>query len=104
VKIANNAALSHGSQKINSVSLVVGESAGIIPESVQLYFDMIAEGSPAEGAKLNVRFVKTQMHCPVCGKNFTRPRFSFECPNCGTLGNPTETGKEFYVESVELEV
>jgi len=103
VKIVNNAALSNNAKKVNSVNVVMGESSGIIPDSVQLYYDMIAQGTPAEGAKLSVRVVKTQMRCPACGKNFTRPRFSFECPDCGTLGNPTGIGSEFYVESVELE-
>jgi hydrogenase nickel incorporation protein HypA/HybF len=44
------------------------------------------------------------MHCPHCDKNFIRPRFSFACPDCGTLGSPTQIGNEFYVESLELEV
>lgn len=103
VKIANRAALEHGAKQVTQVRLVVGESGGIIPESVQLYFDQIARGTPAEGAQLNIRLVASQMHCPVCDLNFTRPRFSFACPVCGALGNPTDIGNEFYVEGVELE-
>jgi hydrogenase nickel incorporation protein HypA/HybF len=44
------------------------------------------------------------MHCDRCNKNFIRPRYSFDCPDCGGLGKPTEIGKEFFIESVELEV
>lgn len=104
VKIVNDTAAGNNAVKVYSVSLVLGENSAVIPDSVQLYYDMIAAGTPAEGAEIKVRYVKSQMHCPVCNKNFIRPRFSFECPDCGTLGNPTETGNEFYVESVELEV
>ena len=104
VKIINNAALDNNAKKVSLVRLIVGESSGIIPDSVQMYFDMIAQGTPAEGAKLLVKVIKTQMHCPKCDKNFIRPRFSFECPDCGTLGNPTGIGNEFFVESVELEI
>ncbi len=102
-RIVNDTALAHRAQRVSAAHLVIGENTGIIPDSVQMYFDMIAMGTPAEGAKLHVRTVHAEMHCPACGKNFHRPRFSFACPDCGALGTPTEIGNEFYVESVELE-
>lgn len=103
VAIVNEAALTNGAKRVNAVHLVVGENTGIIPDSVQMYFDMIAEGTAAMGAKLAVRSVQSEMRCPVCEQNFVRPRFSFACPTCGALGSPTEVGNECYVESVELE-
>lgn len=103
VKIVNDAAQKLGAVKVNTVHLVVGENTSIIPQSVEMYFDMIAKGTAAEGAKLDVRVVKSEMHCPLCDKNFQRPRFSFACPECGTLGTPTDIGNEFYVESIEVE-
>ncbi|MDP4109416.1 MAG: hydrogenase maturation nickel metallochaperone HypA [Bacillota bacterium] len=103
VKIVVDAAKSHNAAKVSAVRLVLGESSGIIPDSVGMYFDMIAAGTPAEGAKLEIRTVKAEMHCPRCRKDFPRPRFSFACPDCGTLGSPKSLGDEFYVESVLLE-
>jgi len=103
VRIVNNTAADHHAKKVNKVHLVVGESSGIIPDSVQIYFDMIAVGTAAEGAQLVIKYIKPQMLCPNCNKNFIRPRFSFACPDCGTLGNPTDIGSEFYVESIELD-
>lgn len=103
VAIVNEAARQHNAKKVNAVFVVAGEDSGIIPESVQMYFDMIAKGTPAEGAKIVLRVIKPQMRCPDCGLTFPRPRFSFDCPRCGALGNPTQIGGEFYVESVELE-
>jgi len=103
VKIVNRAASEHNAKRVTQVRLVMGASGGIIPESVQMYFDQIAQGTLAEGAQLTLRLVAPQMHCPVCNQNFTRPRFSFECPICGTLGSPTDIGNEFYVEGIELE-
>ena len=103
VKIVNDTACKHNALRVTAAWLVIGENTAIIPESVQMYFDMIALGTPAQGAKLHLRTVKAQMHCPACNKNFYRPRFSFACPDCGTLGNPTDIGNEFFVERVELE-
>ena len=104
VRIVNRTAEEHGAARVTQVRLVVGEGSGIIPESVQLYYDQIAKGTPAEGAALRVRLVPCEMRCPACGRNFIRPLFSFACPECGTLGTPTETGGECYVEGVELEI
>lgn len=103
VRIAAETAKQKGAARVLSVSLVIGETSGIIAESVQMYFDLIAQDTEAEGARLRIRQIKPEMHCPGCGRNFVRPRFSFDCPHCGTLGNPTDVGKEFYVESVEIE-
>ena len=104
VNIVNRAAAENGARRVTGVRLVVGGGSGIVPESVQLYFDQIARDTPAQGALLQVQLVPPQMRCPVCENNFVRPLFSFACPQCGALGNPTEIGNEFYVESVELEI
>ncbi len=104
VEIINRAAEENGAKRVNSATLMIGENTGIMPDSVQIYFEIIASGTPAQDAKLALNLVKTQMFCKACNKNFNKPRFSFTCPDCGALGSPTETGNECYVESVELEV
>ena len=41
--------------------------------------------------------------CPKCGELFERKPMSFACPKCGTDGEPTEIGKEFYIDTIECE-
>jgi len=83
---------------------VVGEDSGFVGESLQMYFDVLAEGTPCEGAKLEIKGVRPQLSCRKCGRHFIRKPFSFDCPYCGGEGEPTSIGKEFYIESLELEV
>jgi len=90
--------------RVRRIDLVVGEDSGFIGDSIQMYFDVIAEGTPCEGATLHIEGIKPMLRCETCGKLFERKRFSFQCPFCGGDGGPTEIGKEFYVKSVELEV
>ena len=73
--------------RVRRIDLVVGKDSGFIGESIQMYFDVVAEGTLCEGAKLVIEGVKPQLRCDHCGKLFERKRF-----------------KEFYVKSVELEV
>jgi len=103
VHIVNDAAARHGAKQVNAVWLVVGENTGVIPDSVQMYYDMIAKGTAARGAVLHTRLVRAEMRCPHCDENFRRPLFSFACPACGALGHPTQAGNEFYVEHIEIE-
>jgi len=103
VEIANQQA-SEVNGRVRAINLVVGDDSGFIGESIQMYFDIIAEGTPCDGARLSIERVKPKLKCADCGHLFERKPFSFTCPKCGGDGYPTKIGKEFYVKDVELEV
>jgi len=88
--------------KVKKITLVIGEASGIMGESIQLYFDLIAMNTACEGAVLEIETVKPMLKCKVCGAFFVRKPFSFEC-ECGGEGEPTEIGREFYVKHIEVE-
>jgi hydrogenase nickel incorporation protein HypA/HybF len=102
VRLAEEAARTHGG-RVRSIHLVVGEDSGFIGESIQMYFDVVAEGTLCDGAELSIRSVAPLLHCDKCGALFERKRFSFICPQCGGDGSPTEFGKEFYIDTVDIE-
>ena len=103
VRIAEKTAREKGGL-VKAIHLVVGEDSGFIGESIQMYFDVISEGTLCEGALLTIKDIRPKMKCDRCGRLFERKRFSFTCPYCGGDGSPTEVGKEFYIESIDLEV
>jgi len=102
VKIAQEHGLKARASKIERIRLVVGERSGYIGESIQMYFDVISEGTLCEGAKLEIESVKPKLRCPTCGTLFERLPYRFDCPACGTDGEPTEIGREFYIDSIEV--
>lgn len=89
--------------KILEIRLVIGDLSTIVDESVQMYFDIMSEGTIAEGAKLVFRRVRAEFRCKSCESVFVKPAKGFDCPKCGALGTPTGVGKEFYIESLEIE-
>ncbi|MGN6715103.1 MAG: hydrogenase maturation nickel metallochaperone HypA/HybF [Anaerocolumna jejuensis] len=100
--MAEKYAKEQGAGCVRTINLVVGDYSGYVGESINLYFDIIAEGTLCEKAKLNIERVKPKLKCTSCGEYFERRPFSFECPDCGGEGEPTEIGKEFYLKSIEI--
>jgi hydrogenase nickel incorporation protein HypA/HybF len=102
IKTASASALENRAVRVKKISLVVGEGSGYVPESIQMYFDILSKGTICEGAEVAIRRVKPVMRCDGCGREFERAPFSFDCPHCGGLGSPTETGKELYIDEIEI--
>ena len=103
VKLAVEKAEESNALRITRIGLVVGEMTGFVGDSIKMYFDAIAEGTLAEGAELHISYVKPKLVCTGCGEYFERLKFSFQCPHCNGKGIPTEIGKEFYIEEIEIE-
>jgi len=89
--------------KITEIRLVIGDLSTIIDESIQMYFDIISAGTIAEGAKLVFKRQTAEFMCRSCGNKFNKPQKGFDCPKCGKLGVPTGVGKEFYIDSIEVD-
>lgn len=103
IKIAEEHARRANARRVTLVKLVVGDYSGFIGDSIQMYFDIISQGTMVEGAKIEIEHIKPKLRCESCKQLFERKPFSFECPFCKGQGVPSEIGKEFYIESIEVE-
>lgn len=102
IEIAGEYAVKNNATEVKVINLVVGDYSGYVASSIELYFDIIAEGSICEKAKLNMERIVPKLKCNICGELFIRKPFSFECPYCKGEGSPTEIGQEFYIRSIEI--
>lgn len=102
IKIASEAAQKNNSEKVEKIILVVGDYSGYISDSIQMYFDIIAEGTHCEGATLNIIRIKPKLKCDFCQQLFERKPYSFDCPKCNGPGSPTQIGKEFYIKEIVI--
>lgn len=92
-----------GAARVVQVNLVIGDLSTIIDESVQLYFDLLSQETPAQGAKLVFKRIPAEFQCRDCRQVYEKPVKGFDCPVCGGLGMPTGRGREFYIESLMVE-
>ncbi|MBN1487076.1 MAG: hydrogenase maturation nickel metallochaperone HypA [Anaerolineae bacterium] len=103
LKIVTEHAAEAGAKKVMSIDVVIGELSSFIDDTIQFYFDILSPGTLAEGAKLNFKRINTRFRCRKCGQEFEPEGQNWLCPNCGALGGDVIAGKEFYVDSIEVE-
>jgi len=101
-------ALRHGEQakasKINSLLLVIGQLSSVVDDSIQFYWDMIAKDTLAEGAQLNFRRIPAQLECQECNQTYSLESNQLEgCPACESIKVKVIAGKEFRLESIEID-
>ena len=103
LEIALKAAGEQNASRIRVISLVMGPCSGVVPECVQMYLDVLAKGTPAEGAKIKVTTVPLKVLCRDCGREGEIDRAHIACPYCGSLRLKRLSGNEFMVESLEVD-
>ncbi len=97
-------ALEHGARKVLAVNLVMGDRASMVDDSLLFYFDLLAPGTLAEGAHLNVRRTPMRFKCEGCCSDYSPRGAAFDCPSCGQVGHVTDDGSELLIESIEIDL
>lgn len=100
-------ALRHGNEanakRIADIHIVMGELSTMVDDSIQFYWDMIAEGTIAQGAKLHFRRVPAELQCMACFTKYHPKEMELICPNCGSVGVKIIAGEEFSLEALDVE-
>lgn len=95
----------HGAKKIMSIKIKIGEFSGVVPQCIQEYFNIVSRGTIAENAKLVIERIPVTIRCHSCGfeGEMNREKIKFKCPACGSAEIRMLSGKEYYVDSLEVE-
>jgi len=93
----------------------VGALSGIVPDSLQFYFELARQGTPAEGARLEVELVPPRARCRACGaerdlvwEGGATPDWSAHWQNlgpcaCGQQLYELTSGLGCYLDSLEVD-
>jgi len=92
-----------GAKRITRIDLVIGEFASIVDDSVQFYWDVLAEETIAKGAQLHFERVVGEMTCSKCQYAFHPEGGDFTCPQCQSAFVRITKGEEFRVDSIDVE-
>lgn len=97
-------AQAQNASKIRVIRLCIGALRGIVPDCIQIYLDMLAEGTIAEGAHIESETLPIRVRCLDCGREGEITPHHLECPHCQSLHLKLLSGKEFYIKSLEIDI
>lgn len=100
VQIANRHA---NGRRVTKVYLKVGHLRQVVPSALAFSFELVAEGTPVEGAELEMEQVPATGSCRGCGAQSRLKSFPLQCGACGSFDLELLEGEELFVESLELE-
>ena len=103
VNIVDAKAAEAGAVRVSSVSLVIGAYSGVEADAVEFCFSVVAQGTRAEGAKLEIEKVPLTVKCRDCGKTGGNPDNFPACPVCSSMNVEIVAGKEFTIRSMEVD-
>ena len=103
LEIALRHAQKSNAQRILSLNIVIGQLATIVDDSIQFYWDLIAQDTIAEGAKLNFHRIPAKLQCLDCQRQYTLGNTDMACPECQSVNLKIVSGNEFFLESIDVE-
>lgn len=102
LEIALRHANSAHARQITGLHIAIGKLASVVDESVQFYWDIVAKGTIAEGARLYFRRIPVELECLSCHNRYL-PEEDFCCPVCASTLIKVLSGEEFNLEALDIE-
>src|SRR5215210_8541845 len=90
-------------RRVTRVQMKVGHLCQVVPSALSFGFGLLAEGTPVEGAELEIEQVPAEGRCRGCGMKSLLVDFPLQCGGCGSFDLEILKGEELMVESLELE-
>lgn len=103
LEIALRHAEQENAKRITDIYLVIGDLSSIVDDSVQFYWDIVAEETIAQGSKLHFKRLPVEMRCRDCANTFIPKAKLFDCPKCGSLHVTILSGDQFFMEAINIE-
>jgi hydrogenase nickel incorporation protein HypA/HybF len=87
--------------RVRRIVLEIGRLSCALPDAVRFAFDICAEGTPVEGARLEIVETPGRARCRVCGTEMDLDRPYGVC-RCGASDLDWLSGEELRIKEVEI--
>jgi hydrogenase nickel incorporation protein HypA/HybF len=94
---------SASARKVRAVRGWIAETEALSPQSLDFHFSAHARGTPAEGARLELRLIHVEARCLDCQTKYAPDHHLLLCPSCGSTAGEElgETG--LGIEALEVD-
>ncbi|MGX2038659.1 hydrogenase maturation nickel metallochaperone HypA [Methylocaldum sp. MU1018] len=92
-----------GFRRVRTVRIEIGKLSCVEPDALRFCFDVVMQGTPAEGASLDIVETRGRGACRSCGGTSELETLYDPCRLCGSHRMDVVAGGELRVEALEVE-
>lgn len=89
--------------RVAALTVSIGALAGVDRDAFEFAYPYAAEDTVLAGAELHVRECPADVLCSTCGRHSSPEVVWLRCVHCGSADIEVVCGRDFLLESVELE-
>jgi hydrogenase nickel incorporation protein HypA/HybF len=99
-KLADEDGLS--AKTVEKITVQVGKLSTVVPEALDFAFEMGKKGTIFGSSRLEIKDIPISIECRACNGVFTLEHPLFTCPSCASVDLSIQSGRELFIESIEL--
>ena len=103
LEILESSAREHQFQRVKVIHLELGRHSCADPDTLRFTFEVAAQNTLAEGAKLDILEVPVRAWCHQCNKLVNLGEDITTCPHCRGSELRLEGGQELTIKNLEVE-
>ena len=88
---------------IHAIQVQIGVLSGVEPDALHFCFDAVTQGTPAQGAKLDIETIPMKGRCLDCHQEFSMEQYLHVCPHCESCAVEELQGRELRVASIDMD-
>lgn len=89
-------------RRVERVTVEIGLLSGVVPDAIRFCFEIVARGTAADGAALEIQEIPGRARCAACGGEFEIVSLLAACA-CGSRRMVRLHGEEINVRSMVIE-
>ena len=90
-------------RRVRAVRGWIAETEALSPQSLDFHFSAHARGTPADGAKLELRLIHVEARCRGCGTTYAPEHHLLLCPSCGSTDGEELGQTGLGIEALEVD-
>ena len=90
-----------GDSPVHALTLEIGRLSGVVADSVRFCFELCAQGTPLEGARLDIIETPGRGHCRDCASELELTDLLPLC-SCGSTNLEIISGQQLKIKNVEM--
>ncbi len=103
IRIVTDQQNQHQFKTVEIIKIKAGGLSGIDPHALEFAFGVIAEGTCAENACLDIESEKIKSACRKCHHSADNPNIFSTCPQCQSLDVAMQASPGFEIVALEVE-